>query len=92
MRDKLQLKIKSMDSTIAKPMSQSFAVLNVDLVDAIRYKIVRGYAENTHHRGKYHCTIDPLFDSFGFDQTSKKCLCNISKADESKQKRIYNFM
>ena len=23
--------------------------------------------ENTHHKGKYHCTADLLFDSFGFD-------------------------
>ena len=28
-------------------------------------------AENTHHRGKYHCTADLLFDWFGFIQTSK---------------------
>ena len=27
--------------------------------------------ENTHHRGKYHCTADHLFDWLGFDQTSK---------------------
>ena len=26
--------------------------------------------ENTHHRGKYHCTADLLFEWFGFDQTS----------------------
>ena len=28
-------------------------------------------AENTHQRGKCQCTADLLFDSFGFDQTSK---------------------
>ena len=28
-------------------------------------------AENTHHRGKYHCMADLLFVSFGFNQTSK---------------------
>ena len=28
-------------------------------------------AEDTHHRGKYHCTADLLFDYFGFAQTSK---------------------
>ena len=28
-------------------------------------------AENTHYKGKYHCTADLLFDLFGFDQTSK---------------------
>ena len=28
-------------------------------------------SEKTHHRGKYHCTADRLFDWFGFDQTSK---------------------
>ena len=27
--------------------------------------------ENTHKRGKYHCTADLLFDWFGFNQTSK---------------------
>ena len=27
--------------------------------------------ENTHHRGKYHCMADLLFDWFGFDQTSQ---------------------
>ena len=27
--------------------------------------------ENTHQRGKYHCTADLLFDWFGFDQRSK---------------------
>ena len=28
--------------------------------------------ENTHHSGcRYHCTADPLFDWFEFDQTSK---------------------
>ena len=26
---------------------------------------------NTHHRGKYQCTSDLLFDWFRFDQTSK---------------------
>ena len=26
--------------------------------------------ENTHKRGKYHCTTDLLFDWFGFNQTS----------------------
>ena len=26
---------------------------------------------NTHHRGKYHCTADLLFDWFGYGQTSK---------------------
>ena len=26
---------------------------------------------NTHHRGKYHCPADLIFDLFGFDQTSK---------------------
>ena len=36
-------------------------------------------AENAHHRGKFHCTADLLFDWFGFDQTSKTvCLFNIS--------------
>ena len=28
-------------------------------------------SENTHHRGKYHCTADLLFDWFGFNQKSK---------------------
>ena len=27
--------------------------------------------ENNHHRGEYHCMADPLFNWFGFDQTSK---------------------
>ena len=27
-------------------------------------------AENTHHKGKYYCMYDVLFDWFGFDQTS----------------------
>ena len=27
--------------------------------------------ENTHHRGKYQCTADFLFDWFGCDQTGK---------------------
>ena len=27
--------------------------------------------ENTHHREKYHCMTDLLFDWFGFDQISK---------------------
>ena len=30
-----------------------------------------GRWENTHHRGKYHCPADLIFDLFGFDQTSK---------------------
>ena len=29
------------------------------------------YSDNTHHRGKYYCMADLLFDCFGFDQTSK---------------------
>ena len=41
-------------------------------------------AENTHHRGEYHCIADLLFDWFGFDQTSK---FNISKAAKSKQNK-----
>ena len=31
----------------------------------------RLYTENTHHRGKYHCTADFQFDWFGFDQKRK---------------------
>ena len=32
--------------------------------------------ENTpfHHKGKYHCTTDLVFDWFGFDQTSKSAV------------------
>ena len=29
------------------------------------------WSENSHHRGKYQCMPDLLFDWFGFDQTSK---------------------
>ena len=28
-------------------------------------------AENTHRKGKNHCTVDLLFDWFGFEHTSK---------------------
>ena len=40
-----------------------------------------GRAENTHHRGKYHCVDKVLFDRFGFDQTSKTVFSfNMTKA------------
>ena len=41
--------------------------------------------ENTHQRGKYHCTADFLIDWFGFDQTNKAVayLFNQSNAAES---------
>ena len=31
----------------------------------------RAIPENTHYREKYHCTSDPLFDWYRFDQTRK---------------------
>ena len=37
--------------------------------------------ENTHHRGKYNCTNDFLFDWFGFNQPSK-FVANSTKAKE----------
>ena len=46
-------------------------------------KIVRGRTshveipsrpENTHHRGKYHCMADLLFDRCSFEQTSTKLM------------------
>ena len=43
------------------------------------------YPENTHHRGKYHCTADLQFDWFVFDKTSKTV--NISKTADSKQNK-----
>ena len=43
----------------------------------------RPFVENTHHRGKYHCTADFQFDWFRFDP----CSFNISEAAESKQNK-----
>ena len=47
------------------------------------YKLKTGYigSENPYQKGKYHCTIDLLFDWFEFYQTNKS-----SKAAKSKQK------
>ena len=33
--------------------------------------IIKDPSESTHRRWKYHCTVDLLFNWFGFDQTSK---------------------
>ena len=43
--------------------------------------------ENTHHRGKYHCMADLLFDWFGFDQTSKY-VANSKQAKRLNPKKI----
>ena len=43
--------------------------------------------ENTHQRGKYHCTADFLIDWFGFDQTSK-AFATSTKAKQLNPKKI----
>ena len=45
-------------------------------------------AENTHHRGKYHCTAELLFEWFGLDQTSKY-VANLTKAMQLESKEHF---
>ena len=45
--------------------------LNIRLESVNGTITIRLETENTHHRGKYHCTTNLLFDWFGFYQTSK---------------------
>jgi len=48
----------------------------------------RAKAENIHHRGKYHCTTDLLFDCFRFDQTSKTVVHSAQAAKQLNTNKI----